>query len=429
MKICVAGLWHLGCVTAACLAELGLTVIGLDEGETIKSLTNGYTPLYEPGLNELIQKHIDSNLHFTDNIEEAVSDADFTWITYDTPVDDNDNADVSFVINSVKTLFPYFRKDVGIIISSQLPVRSTRMLQQVYLEGCYFPKVVFAYSPENLRLGGAVNIFLHPDRIVVGSDESDKSVFAPLFEKISSNIEWMGIESAEMTKHAINAFLATSATFANEIASLCEYVGADARQVARGLKTEKRIGPKAYVAPSSAIAGGTLNRDMRFLSQLSQEFSFPAALIHGAINSNERHKLWAVRKLKLELGDLDGKKVSVLGLAYKPGTDTLRRSLSIELCKMLVDAGVQVRAFDPLIKNLDKPYADFIRLVGHINEVFPGADALVVSTECQEFKGCLKPELIKAMHNKLLVDANAFLAADVKDCAEQMKYIVFGGSR
>ena len=428
MKVCVMGLWHLGCVTAACLADLGFTVVGLDDDENlIRRLNEGYAPLFEPGLDELIQKK-GLELRFTSDVQEAISDANFVWITYDTSVDENDNADVDFVLSKVKSIFPHFSKNLGVIVSSQLPVRSTRKLQQAYMD--YEKKVgnvAFAYSPENLRLGGAINVFMNPDRVVFGADEIDRAVFAPMLKKISKNIEWMTIESAEMTKHAINAFLAVSATFANEIASLCEFVGADARQVARGMKTEKRIGVKAYVAPGSAIAGGTLNRDMRFLSGLSQEFSFPAALIHGALDSNERHKTWTITKLKQEMHGFESKSIGVLGLAYKPGTDTLRRSLSVELCKALAAEGASVKAFDPQIAKLDDAYAKFINLCLSFDEVFKEIDAVVVSTECPEFKGALCAEQVKAMRNKLIVDANGFLSADISACTEKVRYIVFGG--
>jgi len=429
VNVCVVGLWHLGCVTATCLADLGLNVTGFDtDEETVYKLKNGYMPIYEPGLEDLVLKHNGCNLFFTSDVELALSNADYIWVTYDTPVDENDIADVAFVVDSVLKLFPYIRRKVGIIISSQLPVRTSRELQQTYIKSKYPHKAAFAYSPENLRLGHAIEVFLHPDRIVIGTDEHDKKLFEPLLNKISDNIEWMSIESAEMTKHAINAFLATSATFANEIASLCEFVSANAHQVARGLKTESRIGKKAYVAPGPAIAGGTLKRDIQFLSRLSDEFTFPATLIQGVLESNERHRYWVIERLRQEIGDLSGKTIGVLGLAYKPGTNTLRRSLSIELCKTLADSGVYVKAFDPQINELSSPYNCYIKLCNDINDLFYEIDALVVSTECKEFLDCLRTENIKKMQGKVVVDPNGFLSSDASRCQNQIHYISFGGS-
>jgi UDPglucose 6-dehydrogenase len=424
------GLWHLGCVVSACLSEIKeITVTGLDFDNTnIANLNNGIPPIFEPGLVELIQKNIGGSLKYTDDTETAVSNADYLWIAYDTPVDENDNADVSAVVDKVVKTFPYINTNMGIIVSSQLPVGTTRHLKNTYFENFSAFKPVFAYSPENLRLGRAIDVFTNPDRVVIGTDYVDKDVFEKLFLCITDKLEWMCIESAEMTKHAINAFLATSAVFANEIATLCEYVGADAKEVERGLKTEQRIGSKAYVAPGGAIAGGTLNRDIVFLNKLGDELKIKTDLLMGVKKSNDKHKSWHKNKLKEELGDLKNKKIGILGLTYKAGTNTLRRSLAVELCRELSKEGAYVFAYDPSLNvaELDEEYNSFINISDSIESVFDNSDGVVICTEWPEFKNCLKITRLNLMNNRLIIDSNGFFDDENELFRGQIKHIILG---
>ena len=246
MKVCVAGLWHLGSVTAACLADSGCDVTGLDEaGETVEALNRGQAPLYEPGLDELIRKGIEAGLlRFTTNAGEAVKSASVLWIAFDTPVSEDDRADVNHVVSRVEKLFPLLEPGTLVVVSSQLPVGSVAALER----RCGRQDISFAALPENLRLGKAIEVFSKPDRVVAGvRGDSDRARIATLLAPLTDRIEWMSVESAEMTKHAINAFLATSVVFINEIATICEEVGADAKEVECGLKSESRIGPRAYL--------------------------------------------------------------------------------------------------------------------------------------------------------------------------------------
>jgi len=260
MNVCVLGLWHQGSVTAACLAEMGHHVMGCDFDEAvIDALKQGHAPIAEPGLDELIQKHIEhKELNFTADLQTALKNIDVLWVAYDTPVDDDDNADVEFVTTRIEQALKIVPENTLVIISSQLPVgTTTRLMQNNERKNIYF-----AYSPENLRLGQAIQVFLQPDRFVVGvNDPLAKEKAHTLFYPLRCSIEWMSIASAEMTKHALNAFLAASVTFANEIAQLCEQLGADAKEVERGLKSDIRIGKRAYLSPGAAFAGGTLARD------------------------------------------------------------------------------------------------------------------------------------------------------------------------
>src|SRR4029079_7195460 len=213
--------------------------------------------------------------------------------------------------------------------------------------------VSFACSPENLRLGKAIETFRHPDRVVFGvRDTYARSRITKLFVPITDRLEWMSVESAEMTKHAINAFLATSVTFINELAALCETCGADAKEIERGLKSERRIGPSAYLSPGAAFAGGTLARDVMALKSLGARVGRQTPLLDGVEASNREHRHWARRQLMDRLKTLAGTRVAIWGLTYKPGTDTLRRSTSIELCRWLLDEGASVSVHDPEPKSL-----------------------------------------------------------------------------
>jgi UDPglucose 6-dehydrogenase len=219
----------------------------------------------------------------------------------------------------------------------------------------------------------------------------------------------MSVESAEMTKHAINTFLATSVAFINELATLCELTGADAKEVERGLKTEQRIGPRAYLAPGGAVAGGTLMRDVMFLRGLGTRLHRATPLFDGIIASNSVHREWAQRRLGLQLGSVSGATVAVWGLTYKPGTDTLRRSGAVELCRWLQDQQADVRVHDPAVRELPADLAGVIRADDPIDAA-TGADALVVATEWPDYRRVSADALHLAMPRGVILDANRFLA-------------------
>ena len=263
MRIAVYGLWHLGCVTAACLAEAGHHVIGLDEDpHVVGDLREGRPPLYEPGLADLIGQGLASGkLSFTTQPAVALKEARIFWLAIDTPVNDNDEADIPTVRARLEGVAGAIQPGTLVLISAQVPVGFTRELEQAWeAKG-----LRYAYSPENLRLGKALDSFRKQERVIIGlRARTDQPLLAELFSPFCQHIEWMSVESAEMTKHAVNAFLASSVAFINELARLCEVVGADTKEVERGLKSEGRIGPKAYLSPGAAFAGGTLARDVSF---------------------------------------------------------------------------------------------------------------------------------------------------------------------
>jgi UDPglucose 6-dehydrogenase len=414
MKVCVHGLWHLGTVTAACLARAGHDVTGLDDdGDAVRALTDGVPPIFEPGLEDLVKAGLsDGSLRFTADPAVALRDADVLWVAFDTPVDQNDRADVSFVERRVEAVFRYLEPGALVLVSSQLPVGATARLEESFRREFPGRDVSFACSPENLRLGQAIEVFSAPDRLVVGvRSETARPRAAELLHPISDEIVWMSAESAEMTKHAINAFLATSVAFMNELSTLCEEVGADAKEVERGLKSESRIGRRAYLAPGAAIAGGTLARDLGFLADVGLRLGLPTPMVDGVRAANEAHKGWAGRRLLDRLSDFNGKTVGVLGLTYKPGTDTLRRSGAVETCRWLAANGAEVRAHDPAIKSLPDELRDAIRLAVSASDLLKGLDALVVATQWPEYKQLGADEIVEGMRKPVVVDPNGFLRA------------------
>lgn len=427
MKICVQGLWHLGSVTAACMASVGAHVTGFDfDAATIEGLANGTPPLFEPGLEELVKQGLASGqLRFSASMKEAFQDIEVLWIAYDTPVDDNDNADTEHVLTEVERTLPHLPADVTVLISSQLPVGSVRRLEATARARFPEKNLTFACSPENLRLGRAIEAFLRPDRIVVGVRvPNDRERVSRLLRPIAERVEWMSVESAEMTKHAINAFLATSISFSNELAAICEKVGADAKDVERGLKSESRIGPKAYLAPGAAFAGGTLARDIAFLTKIGAENALTTPLLSAVKPSNDNHKQWIRRKLLSLLPDLGRSRIAIWGLTYKPGTDSLRRSLSVELCNWLIAQGAQVSVHDPVVKQLPLEWSTSVVQSADPFTALKGARALVISTEWPEYKSITSDAVVDLAPGLVIVDANRFLPHLASD--HRLRYMAVG---
>jgi UDPglucose 6-dehydrogenase len=412
MNVAVLGLWHLGSVTAACMAAAGHSVTGFDPNPaTVEALAGGRPPVAEPGLPELITRGLQAgNLRFTTALPMAIRTAEVVWVAFDTPVDEEDRADRGYVEKHVQAVFPHLADHAVVVLSSQLPVGTVRKLEQAWSNVADGRTVSFASAPENLRLGNAIEVFTMPDRIVVGvRDEQARQRMAALLSPIGARIEWMSIESAEMTKHAVNAFLATSVTFANELAAICERAGADAKEVERGLRTERRIGPYAYLSPGGAFAGGTLARDVAFLRALGNELGQPTPLMDGVVASNAQHNLWARRRLETDIGSLAGRKVAIWGLTYKPGTDTIRRSSAIELCRWLVGQGARVHVHDPAATGLpdDLPVTRHQDPLDAVTE----AQALVVATDWPLYRDIDIERLATVAPDLLVLDANRFLGS------------------
>jgi UDPglucose 6-dehydrogenase len=422
--VCMYGLWHLGTVTAACLASAGVPVIGLDPDPlVVAALNRGQPSIAEPGLAELVQTGIaGGRLSFVAEPALALQDARLLWITFDTPVDDNDHADAAWVRMQLEAVRPFVRDDALVLVSSQVPVGFTRELERDWQ--AQTPGLTFACSPENLRLGQAIDVFRNPGRVVVGLGQGTQQhlprrIFAPFCDRI----EWMTLESAEMTKHALNSFLALSVVYTNELARICERVGAEAKEVERGLRSDPRIGERAYVSPGAPLAGGTLARDVEFLHALSEAHGLTSPLVEGIGASNRQHHAWTRERLAEHLPNLSSSRVALLGLTYKPGTDTLRRSTGLELGTWLVERGAEVRAFDPAVRALPAQLKG-ITLAADLDDVLEDADAVVVITPWPEFKALSVERILTAMRSPLVVDQAGFLTHLADD--PRLRYVRVG---
>jgi UDPglucose 6-dehydrogenase len=426
MEIAVAGLWHLGTVTAACLAAAGWRVRAFDQNaDTVRGLQYGRLPVAEPGLSELTARGALAGLLSFSNDPVSVA-ADILWVTYDTPVDAQDRADAAAVLRNIEELFQHLKRGALVIISSQLPVGATARLEAMYCAAYPDGNVSFSCVPENLRLGNAIEVFTRPDRVVAGvRTEADRAKIASLLAPFTDRIEWMSVESAEMTKHALNAFLATSVVFINEVAAVCEQVGADVREVERGLKSDVRIGQRAYLKAGAAFAGGTLARDVTALAAAAETCALPLRLLPAVHESNNLHKNWPCRRLDELLAPLAGKRIGVLGLTYKPGTDTLRRSSSLEACRWLASQGALVRAYDPAVAHMPAGAVD-VQVCASARNALLGADAVLVATPWPVFRELSADNLADwAKPAVLVVDAAAFLAERLER-DQRIRYVTVG---
>jgi UDPglucose 6-dehydrogenase len=428
VNICVAGLWHLGSVTAACLAARGHRVVGYDaDPSTVSELASCRPPILEPGLAELVAAGLASgHLRFTTEPADALSGVDVLWIAYDTPVDDDDRADVDNVLAHIRHLLAFVPDGATVLVSSQVVAGTTRRLAEEAHQARPDATIGWAYSPENLRLGAAIAAFQSAERIVVGvDDDATRARLEPLVDTLAERVEWMSVPSAEMTKHALNAFLATSVTFINEVARVAELVDADASEVERGLKSEARIGPRAYLRPGAAIAGGTLARDVVFLGELGRAGAVETPLLASIIASNRAHTRWPEHALERLLGDLSGATIAVWGLTYKADTSTLRRSAALELCRALTARGAHVRAFDPAVARLPAADAGAAELAGSALAAVRDAQALVVMTPWPEFAEVAAQDVASAMAAPVVVDPAGAVSATLGRDAS-IRYVTVG---
>ncbi len=418
MNVTVLGLWHLGSVTAACTARHH-RVTGLDFDEAVVTgLRAGRAPLHEPGLDDLLAAGL-ASAHLTFSSDATVAaTADVLWVCYDTPVDADDRSDLPWVMERIARVLPHLRPGTVVLISAQLPVGTCATLARAN------PALHFASSPENLRLGKALDAFEKPARIIVGATEPARRPLEALLAPIGAPLIWMRPESAEMVKHALNSFLALSVAYINEIAALSETVGADAQEVAAGLKSEPRIGPRAYLGPGGPFAGGTLARDVVSLTKLGAAQNIPLALIPAIKESNDRHRGWNLRKIQTALAGLKQPVVAVLGLAYTPNTNTLRRSAAVELCRQLLAAGMKVQAYDPLIRTADAEHRD-LPLAASAADALRGAHAAVICTEWPEFRDYPWPALLAGMARPVVIDANRLVEKAVAP-APDVVYLTVG---
>ena len=404
-NIGVVGLWHLGCVLCASWTKLGHKVVGLDfRDEVVSNLSKGIPPLFEPGLESEIRRANDDGLLSFSADERTLRDCDFVFIAYDTPVREDDTSDVTLLTESVRKIAPFLRDQSIVIVSSQSPVGLCSSMRSILQNENSAIELV--YSPENLRLGEAINCYLNPGRIILGSEtESAKDRAVSLFREIPGEIIAMDLASAEMVKHGINSFLATCITFANHLADVCEYSGADISQVVKGMKSDPRIGAKAYLSPGIGFSGGTLGRDLKVLEAINKRNNGMATLFGQIHQSNALRKNAIVAKIeKLLGGTASNKQIGILGVTYKPGTSTLRRSLPIEIVQLLQSEGARVVVHDPKADYSELIDPESFTVVTKAVEAFDGSDIVVLLTEWPEFNQLDWEELSGKMRSPILFD-------------------------
>jgi len=383
MKIGVGGLWHLGVTYAVGFAELGHEVIAYDpNASAISEFQSGELRVFEPGLKEMLSENIEQKrLRFSHN-EADLGNVELFVLAYDTPVDEQDNADVEFVISEFRRISKYLAPETHIMITSQLPVGTCRVIKTILDDLHYSGRVIV--QPENLRLGKALDSFIHPDRIIAGTfDGHSDSVVINAFKGIDAPIVWMHSKSAEVTKHALNAFLATSVTFMGELSEICEYVGADAKEVEIGLKTDSRIGKKAYLSPGLGFAGGTLARDVRKLSNLQMKIREEAAIFTSLLRSNRWNNDWIFRSLEQITSQRTGIRICFWGVSYVENTDTLRRSEIYAVMNRYADEGAKVSYVEnfPIKESMNSR----ILCVNDVEQSLHEIDVLVVSKKLQKY--------------------------------------------
>ncbi len=407
-RIAVAGLWHMGCVVSAALAHLGHTVAATDfDSEVVRKLQQGVPPVYEPGLAELMAQEISGGkLAFLSSEQEAFADAEHIFITFDTPVDESDQSDLTPVEAALDAVAIHARSEVQIVVMSQVPVGTCQRLVERLRERAPGLSFTLVYQPENLRLGEALKTFLYPDLIIVGAeDEVVAGRLLRLYEGVEAPRLTMSWNSAEMAKHALNTFLATSISFINELADLAEATGADVRDVVRALRLDRRIGPYAFLSPGPGFSGGTLARDIQTLRRLGERRGCPTRQLDATLAVNAARLPSIVAKIRHLCGELKGSRVGLLGLTYKPGTNTLRRSNALALARLLMREGSKVYAFDPQVCELQAD-TDGIVLCSDPYQVAEGAGAIVVMTPWPEFKNLDFGRLASVMRQPLIIDVH-----------------------
>ncbi|MDI7259770.1 MAG: nucleotide sugar dehydrogenase [Thermodesulfobacteriota bacterium] len=411
VNICVTGIWHQGTVVSACLADLGNNVHGVCDERNVTLLNSGQPPVHEPGLPEILQRNLKAGrLSYTTNYEEGLEGAEFVFISTDTPVNMNDDSDLSPIYAIAENIGKNIRNDIILCVTAQVPIGTTEDLAKVVRSLAPAHVCSVAYVPEFLRLGIAVETFRQADRFVIGCNEPDVARrVAALYEPIGRPIVFTDIRSAEMAKHASNVFLSTSISFINEIANLCEVLGANALEVARILKMDKRIGEKAFLSPGLGFAGGTLGREIRALQKLAITRQISTPLLDAVWEINAERPQLVSHRLRAALGTLEGHQIGILGLTYKAGTSTLRRAISLDIVRGLVEQGVEVKAFDPLANLTEVSDLPPMQMCSDPYEVAQGSSALVLITEWADINSLDLYRLRRAMRGDVFLDTRNLL--------------------
>ena len=418
MKLSVIGTGYVGLVTGTCFAETGNNVICVDiDAAKVERMKNGEVPIYEPGLETIFHRNIkQGNLHFTTELKYAVDNSDIIFLALPTPPNEDGSADLRHVLDVAEELGKIISSYKIIIDKSTVPVGTAEKVKSLIAKNCKCEFDVVS-NPEFLREGMAVEDFMKPERVVIGT-ESEKAkeilnrLYAP-FVRQGNPVIFMDEKSAELTKYAANSFLATKITFMNEIANLCELLGADVDAVRKGIGSDSRIG-KRFLFPGAGYGGSCFPKDVKALHQMANQSGYAFKVLKSVMDVNEKQRVILIDKVKKKFGDaLQGKKFAVWGLAFKPNTDDIREAPSLYIIEELLHRGAVIHAFDPeAMQNVKKELGDKIQYGNNQLDVLKDADALIIATEWSVFRTPDFDAMKKLMKTPVIFDGRNLFELD-----------------
>ena len=431
MHIAVVGTGYVGLVTGTCFSEFGVDVTCVDSNsDKINMLNSGGVPIYEPGLDALIEKNVrEDRLAFSTDLKSAVEGALVVFIAVGTPPKPDGSADLKYVEQVAKEIAQSMNGYKVVVNKSTVPVGTGKWVKSVIKK---HQKETFRFSmvsnPEFLREGSAIEDFMRPDRVVLGAEDSEalaimKDLYAPLY-LIETPIVCSNIETAELIKYASNAFLATKISFINEVSQVCDRVGADVHDVAKGMGLDGRIGRK-FLHPGPGYGGSCFPKDTSALVDIAEKTGYDFKVVRAAMAVNEQQRETGFDKIQSLAGDLKDKTIDILGLSFKPNTDDMRDAPSRAIIKKLIAAGASVQAFDPVAMEEAKAVMPDIRYCKDTYEVVEGADVLVFMTEWNQFRNVNMTRVKKAMKSPLIADLkNIYDPAKMRELG--FKYVCMG---
>lgn len=422
MKIAVVGTGYVGLVTGTCFAETGNTVTCVDIDQSkVEKLSNGQITIYEPGLEKLFLRNLrEERLKFTTSLAEGIADAKIIFLALPTPPGEDGSADLKYILGVSEELGKILKDYKVIVDKSTVPVGTAEKVREMIARNCKCEFDVVS-NPEFLREGVAVEDFMKPDRVVIGT-ESEKArkimgdLYAP-FVRQGNPVIYMDEKSAELTKYAANSFLATKISFMNEIARLCELLGADVDMVRRGIGSDDRIG-KRFLFPGIGYGGSCFPKDVQALVRSASEVNYDFKILDAVMDVNEGQKVYLIPRIKKYFNDdLAGKKIAIWGLAFKPNTDDIREAPALYLIDELLKAGASVAAFDPeAMKNVRDVVGDKISFTESQYDALNNCDALIIATEWSEFRTPEFEKMTERMKSKVIFDGrNVFDLAQMKE--------------
>jgi UDPglucose 6-dehydrogenase len=422
MHIAVIGTGYVGLVTGACFAEFGVDVTCVDiDSEKIARLTAGEMPIYEPGLEQLVVKNMQSGrLRFTTDLKQAVEQALVIFLAVGTPPRADGSPDLTFVETAARSIAEHMNGYKVIVTKSTVPIGTGEHLRKLIRQHMN-ARVNFGIvsNPEFLREGAAINDFMRPDRVVIGSRDEEavaimRDLYRPLY-LIEAPFVVTSLEAAELAKYAANAFLATKISFINEIANLCDNIGCDVHDVARAIGMDRRIGSK-FLHPGPGFGGSCFPKDTRALASVAREFGSESTIVDAVIEVNRRQRLAMLPKIEKLVGDLQGKTIAILGLAFKPETDDMREAPAIDIVQGLLERGAVVRAYDPVAMREAAKVLTQVSYADDEYEAVTDADALVFVTEWNQFRALDMGRIRDLMRAPRIADLrNIYDPADMRE--------------